>query len=44
MNKKPRGAIGVGVEQWGGGIAISGVEQLGGVIVIADDEWCFWWC
>jgi len=41
MNKKSRGAIGVGVEQWRGGIAISGVEQLRGVVVIANDERCF---
>jgi hypothetical protein len=41
MDKKSRGAIGVGVEQWGGGITIGGVEQLRGVVVIANDERCF---
>jgi hypothetical protein len=41
MNKKSRGAIVVGVEQWREGVAINGVEQLGGTIAIDDDEWCF---
>jgi hypothetical protein len=29
------------VEQWRGKITIVGVEQLGGVVIIIDDEQCF---
>ncbi len=41
MNKKSRGTVVARVEQWGGGGAVGGVEQLGGIVVTVDDEWCF---